>query len=97
MDDLPPTPEFLEDSMMDLELCQDGILNLLNDIDPHKATGPDGIPGRVIKECAGILSSFLFAIFDNSLSCGKLPSEWKKAHVVPGMLSLLTKMVKKIG
>lgn len=34
-------------------------------------------------ECSGIFSSILFVLFDSLLFCGKLPNEWKTAHVVP--------------
>lgn len=69
--------------MPDIEISQDGILKLVNNLKENKATGPDGLSCRVLKECSEILSCFLYVLFENSLSSGCLPSEWKRAHVVP--------------
>jgi hypothetical protein len=55
------------------------LLNLLTD----KATGPDGISARLLKECSNEIAPSLTALFNKSLSLGKVPQEWKKANVVP--------------
>src|SRR5277367_257819 len=48
-----------------------------------KATGPDGIPARVLRECAGVLSKPLSSLFSLSLLHGVVPKEWKCANVIP--------------
>lgn len=48
-----------------------------------KATGPDGISARVLRECADVLSKPLTSLFSLSLRKGIVPSEWKCANVVP--------------
>jgi len=48
-----------------------------------KATGPDGIPARVLRECASALSKPLSSLFSLSLRKGVVPREWKCANVVP--------------
>ena len=56
------------------------ILNLLTD----KATGPDEISARLLKECSNeIAPAQLTALFNKSLSLVKVPQEWKETNVVP--------------
>ena len=52
-------------------------------MNPGKATGPDGVPPRVLKEAAVELCIHLSIIFKKSLSEGKLPADWKVANIVP--------------
>eukprot|EP00117_Sycon_ciliatum_P033361 scpid20631/ scgid25685/ Probable RNA-directed DNA polymerase from transposon X-element; Reverse transcriptase len=57
---------------------------LLQQVNPAKATGSDGIPGLLIKYCADILlASSLTTLFNASLSSGEVPQQFKLAHVVP--------------
>ena len=60
-----------------------GIYTLLSELDPHKASGPDGIPTRLLKELAYSVAPVLALIFNASLHQGKLPVDWKTATVVP--------------
>ena len=57
--------------------------DLLRNLDVNKALGPDGIPARVLKECANELAPSLCYLFNKSLSLSVVPSQWKLAHVVP--------------
>jgi len=47
------------------------------------ASGPDGIPTRLLKELAYSIAPILALIFNASLHQGKLPVDWKTATVVP--------------
>jgi hypothetical protein len=38
--------------MPDIEVSTPGVAKLLAGLNPHKATGPDGISARILKECA---------------------------------------------
>ena len=49
----------------------------------HKALGPDGIPGRILKETAQQIAPSLTLLFDKSLRSAVVPDEWKLANVVP--------------
>ena len=49
----------------------------------HKSIGPDGIPNSILRDLAGLIGPPLCAIFSNSLSDGRIPIDWKKAHVTP--------------
>ena len=50
------------------------IFDILRALDPGKACGPDGIPGKLLRECAFELSDSLTVIFNSSLLQGKVPS-----------------------
>ena len=56
---------------------------LLQNLDSHKAQGPDGIPARFLKETSNHIAPALTLIFNASIQQGKLPTDWKKAFVVP--------------
>ena len=51
--------------------------------DSSKATGPDNIPARVLKECATELAGPRARLFSLSFSAGHQPQAWKVARVVP--------------
>ena len=59
------------------------ICNILCQLDPNKAPGPDMIHGLILKNCAHSLSIPLQIIFRTSYYTCKIPKEWKLAHVVP--------------
>ena len=48
-----------------------------------KASGPDEIPARLLKECCDQIGPSLCAIFNQSLSSAKVPTEWKSADIAP--------------
>ena len=55
----------------------------LSSLDSSKACGDDGIPGRVLKHCAGSLSYPLWLLFNLSMREGEFPQSWKLASIVP--------------
>ena len=57
--------------------------NLLSDINSSKAMGPDGIHGKMLKNCSKGLAGPLSKLFQICYYNCKLPSDWKSAHVVP--------------
>ena len=60
-----------------------GVAKLLRSLQTHKATGPDGIPTHLLKITAEEAAGALQLIFQASLTQGSVPSDWKKAHIVP--------------
>ena len=66
-----------------ISITAQGITQLLQELDPSKACGPDGIPTKLLKETSFAISPVLTLIFNASLVQGKLPSDWKKAFVTP--------------
>ena len=59
------------------------VLQKLKNLNVNKAQGPDGIPPRILKELCEQLANPLSVLFNKSLEEGKIPSDWKKADVVP--------------
>ena len=49
----------------------------------NTATGPDDIPGAVVKKLAAAMSVNICQIFNLSFNSNTLPSQWKKANVTP--------------
>ena len=49
----------------------------------HKAAGPVGLPGRVLRACAGQLESVFTDIFNISLSESVIPTCFKQTTIVP--------------
>ncbi len=66
-----------------LEIAPSGIRKLLENLKPHKATGPDLIPARFLKEHAAQLAPILSIVFSKSVQEGRVPSDWKTANVIP--------------
>ena len=64
-------------------LCEDEVYNVLLNIDPSKALGPDGLPTILLKTCARELTPSHCALLNLSLAEGKLPTKWKDALVIP--------------
>jgi hypothetical protein len=60
-----------------------GIQKLLNNINPHKASGPDNISGRILKDLQNFTAPILTIIFQKSLQTVCIPSDWKHANVAP--------------
>lgn len=50
-------------------------------LNPNKASGPDKIYPKVVKELSEIIASPLSIIFNKSLQEGIVPSDWKMANV----------------
>ena len=72
-DNLGPLPD-------DLVCSEDDILNMLSKLLTSKATGPDGISGRMLRETCYPLVSSITRLFNLSL---EIPAEWKVAQVCP--------------
>jgi len=52
-------------------------------LSPFKASGPDDIPNRLLKELSTELAPAMTAFFNQSLQTGQLPQEWKLTNVSP--------------
>ena len=69
--------------MAAISITTHGIENLLGNLDPNKAMGPDKISPYILKYCAAKISPILQLIFTQSLNTGQLPSDWQKANICP--------------
>ena len=66
-----------------IQIHVEGVAELLSNIDPNKANGPDNLPARFLKEVSLKIAPALILIFQASLDQDKLPEVWKEASVVP--------------
>jgi hypothetical protein len=78
--DLGPSPY---PTMSPITVTAPGVHKLLCGLNPNKASGPDSIPPRLLKELALPLAPMLTAIFNKSLTSGSAPEDWKTANVTP--------------
>ena len=69
--------------LFDIVISEVDVAHHLSHLDPTKATGPDGIPGRILQECISVIAPSLCLLFNHSLNSGAAPSEWKSTDVSP--------------
>ena len=75
----PVTETIIDDIVLQVSEVED----ILKSLDPKKATGPDEVPAKVLKETAATIAPSLCRMFNRSLAEGYIPSDWKLANVVP--------------
>lgn len=56
---------------------------LLQQVKPDTSAGPDDIPPFLIQKLAHFMAPNINHLYNSSIGIGSLPSEWKKANVVP--------------
>ncbi len=69
----PPTEDFL--------FSQQGIERFLSKLQPNKASGPDELPARVLKETSSQIAAVVAVIFQQSYEQGILPEDCLNANV----------------
>ena len=69
--------------MNDIIINENGVKKCIERLNEKKASGPDKIPIKVLKQCSTELAPILTSIFQQSLSTGEIPLDWKHANVVP--------------
>ena len=74
----PPTAD-IDPIQVDIN----GVVELLNALETHKAAGPDEIPAQFLKEFSELLAPSFTVVFQASLNQCFLPSDWKRAYIVP--------------
>ena len=67
----------------ELHITENGVLKLLQRLNPNKASGPDNIRPRILKELSSEIAPILTIIFNTSLATGEVPSDWRSANVSP--------------
>ena len=70
-------------SMGEITVDPKGVAKLLDGLNVHKASGPDGLNARVLKECSTQISLILALIYNESLAQGNVPDDWQHANVSP--------------
>jgi len=66
-----------------LKIGIDGVVKQLKNLNQNKATGPDELPAKVLKETAAEIAPIITPIFQQSYNTSKLPDDWLQALVTP--------------
>ena len=72
-----------EDEAFDFVVNEEDVLKALLTINVNKGTGPDGVPPKLLKNCAHTLMKPLTILFNKSLQTGSVPDNLKKSRIVP--------------
>ena len=65
-----------------IEVSLENLTKNLKSLNIRKASGPEGINARILRETADQLAPALKIMFEKNLDEGTLPYQWKEAHVV---------------
>ena len=86
-DNITSMPEFPDQEysspLTDITITPEEVKKMLDNLNPNKSPGPDGIHPRVVRELSSELAKPLRGIFQLTLETGQLPTEWKLGHVSP--------------
>ncbi|XP_072022188.1 uncharacterized protein [Amphiura filiformis] len=74
---IPDLGESSLPTMKHITVTCDGVVKLLTSLNVTKATGPDTLPARLLKEFATEIAPILTYIFQKSLDTGFVPSDWR--------------------
>ena len=69
--------------MPDIHIHNHEVEQLLTDLDPNKATGPDSVPAHILKMGAKEIAPALATIFRKSLETGNLREDWRSTNITP--------------
>ena len=81
--ELPPATQPCRSLLSHIHFRPQVVRKHLAQLDTSKATGPDGVPCRVLKECCAELAMPLAKLYTICFQAGVQPDSWKLAHVVP--------------
>ena len=70
-------------AMSDINVDESGVRKLLKELNPFKASGPDGIQSRFLKETSDEISTGLTLIFQASIHQATIPDDWRHAIIAP--------------
>ena len=59
------------------------VLKELSQLKVTKASGPDGITARLLKDAAPVIAKPITYLVNLIISTGLIPSEWKDARITP--------------
>lgn len=80
---IPPLQGQANTPMPEINITEPGVRKLLNDINPNKAAGPDGVSSRFLNEFADQISPGLTLVMQASLKQSSIPDDWRHALVAP--------------
>ena len=75
--------QYANSSISNIDISTEGIIKLLNQLNPKKAGRPDNISARLFKETSSEIAPALALISQASLYQQSIPDDWRKANVTP--------------
>ncbi|CAB4007626.1 Hypothetical predicted protein [Paramuricea clavata] len=78
-----PATSVCEETISDIILDPSEAYDVLHCLEPSKASGPDNIPIRLLKQCAHSITPSLACLLSKFLKQASLPSEWKLSNIIP--------------
>ncbi len=79
----PPVTYLTEQRLSTIGFVPSDVRKLMQKLNPNKASGPDQISHRFLKECASSLSEPLCKLFRYSMIQAIFPTKWKESHLSP--------------
>ncbi len=80
---LPPITFHTNQRLTTIDFVPHAVREILKHLNVNKASGPDGISYRFLKECAFSLAEPLCRLFNKSMSSNIFPTKWKESHLSP--------------
>ena len=82
--ELPSLPPYnIASTLNSIILTPLEVESVLKSLPIGKASGPNGLSNRILKELSKELAFPLCDLFNRSLSQGEAPSQWKEANICP--------------
>ena len=72
-----------DEKIKDVYIATEQVEEVMLGLNPNKASGPDRVESRFLKECAVELAPILQEIYRKSLDVASVPPQWKEANIVP--------------
>lgn len=69
--------------MPDIQMNADGIAGLIQALKLSSSAGGDEISSKLLKNTSSLSSAILSLFFQQSISTGEVPHDWKKAQIIP--------------
>ena len=88
-------PAMLEDQSIEPNISNDSITNLLQNLKPQKACGPDNLPNIMLNICSESLAISLSVIYRTFYDKRCFPTFWKKSEITPIFKDTYRSLVKK--
>ncbi len=79
----PPINYLTNERLTDVYFDVPTVWDIMRKLNPGKASGPDKISYRFLKECAHSLARPFCLLFQRSLNDGIFPTLWKLSHISP--------------
>ena len=73
--------KIVHEDLKQFTIEQEEVRKKLMKLNPAKSSGPDNLHSKTLKELANVLDKLLKILFQNTLTKGKIPEEWKHANV----------------